>query len=143
MQLVAIAYVSSARRLLRSHELDALLADARAFNARLGVTGALLHGEGSFFQYFEGEPAAVDEVYARIKRATTHHGLIELLRDDIGQRLFADWHMGFGTAPRSLMQELAQARWGQALNALASTPDASSGSTLLQDYWMRVRDGLA
>ena len=50
MSLHAIAYVSQARPELAPQELDALLADATAFNRMAGVTGVLMFDGERFLQ---------------------------------------------------------------------------------------------
>lgn len=88
MTLDAVVYVSSAVRLLDGPDLEALLVDARAFNEKSDVTGALLYDDGAFFQYFEGPEPEVAEVYERIKRSRLHKGLIELFHRPVEQRQF-------------------------------------------------------
>ncbi|MBE0548328.1 MAG: BLUF domain-containing protein, partial [Rubrivivax sp.] len=121
--LVAVAYVSSATRRFAPEELDALLLDARAFNAIAGVSGAILHQDGSFFQYFEGPEAGVEEVYSRIKRSRRHRGLIELVAAPVNQRHFSTWSMGFAEPVASELQSISQASW-HAEHQAASIQDA-------------------
>ena len=52
--LRAIAYVSSATRLLSVAELETLLVTARDLNLQSSVTGVLLYGSGIFMPFFEG-----------------------------------------------------------------------------------------
>ena len=53
--MIALVYVSAARKLFDEAELSALLTQCRANNARLGVTGVLLYADGNFMQALEGE----------------------------------------------------------------------------------------
>src|SRR3989344_5307690 len=71
--------------------MDRLLTGARSFNQACCVTGVLLHQGGNFFQYLEGPQEGVAQVYARIQRATSHHGLIELVNGPVEQRHFSAW----------------------------------------------------
>src|SRR6187399_1577333 len=128
--LVAVAYVSSATRRFASEELDALLLDARAFNATAGVSGALLYQDGSFFQYFEGPEAGVEQVYSRIKSSRRHRGLIELVAAPVNQRHFSTWSMGFAEPVTSELQSLSQANW-QAQQHAVSIQDAPAPSGLI------------
>ena len=139
MILRAIAYVSTAARLLGQADLDALLLDAREFNIKTLVTGALLYDAGVFFQYFEGPEAGMVEVYDRIKNAKTHHGLIELLNRTIDQRLFAEWHMGFSHASGTVVQQLANAKWYESVKDLRKSGARSIGMDLLLDFWASAR----
>ena len=74
----AVAYVSTAVAGRTPADLDRLLIDARAHNRMEGVTGVLLHDGHRFFQYFEGPPAGVEKIYARIRDSRMHVGLQEL-----------------------------------------------------------------
>lgn len=90
-----IAYVSTAQPDLSAQCIDALLLDARTFNARIGVTGVLLYDGQRFFQYFEGTDYATDQVMSRI-RASGRHRQIQLLADAHRQGRELDrWCMGF------------------------------------------------
>lgn len=135
----AVAYVSTAVRHYTETALEALLADAREFNARLGVTGALLHHEATFFQYFEGAADAVAEVYERIKRSSSHRDIVELLHEEVPRREFSIWHMGFAQVPRSLVLQLEQAQWSQAAGARSIGTATAHGVDLLLQFWRRVR----
>jgi hypothetical protein len=137
--LIAVAYVSSATRRFASEELDALLLDARQFNAAAGVSGALLHQDGSFFQYFEGPEAGVEQVYSRIKSSRMHRGLIELVAAPVNQRHFSTWSMGFAEPVISELQSISQATW-QAQRQVVSGQDAHApGLVLLLSFWQRAQ----
>jgi hypothetical protein len=133
--LSALAYVSSASAPMSEADLEALLASAREHNERVGVTGALLHHDGSFFQYVEGPADAVAEVYARVKVSSRHHGLIELFHRPVDRRLFDGWQMGFARAPRSLLLKLSQASWIGALTSATRSDPQAVGVKLLLEFW--------
>ena len=137
--LVAVAYVSSATRRFTPEELDALLLDARAFNATAGVSGALLHQDGSFFQYFEGLEASVAQVYSRIKRSRMHRGLIELVAAPVNQRHFSTWSMGFAEPVASELQSVSQASWHAEHQATSVQDAPASGLALLLSFWQRAQ----
>ena len=75
-------------------DLDQLLLDARVANELADVTGALLYGGQRFFQYLEGTRADVEQIYARIARASQHHRLEILEQGRVDKRVFQRWHMG-------------------------------------------------
>jgi hypothetical protein len=133
--LSAVAYSSYAIPPLTPRDLDALLVDARSFNQKAGVTGALLHRQGAFLQYFEGPPAGVTSVYERIRSASQHENLVELLNQPIAGRQFADWHMAFADAPASTLQEICTEHWEMALPSLETPQVLSPGLLLLLDFW--------
>ena len=74
--LCAIAYDSSATRLLSVAELETLLVTARDLNLQSSVTGVLLYGSGIFMQCFEGPQPAVHETYERIRASRQHTDII-------------------------------------------------------------------
>lgn len=135
--LIALAYLSNASELFDEPALESLLASARARNATLGVTGALLYHDGTFFQYIEGPQAGVDDVWQRIRTSPGHFGLIELVRRPIAQRHFDRWHMGFVRAPRSVLLQLSQAAWLDEASSRSTQPATPAGLKLLLDFWER------
>ena len=139
--LVAVAYVSSALRRFTPQALDALLVNARDFNLKAGVSGALLHHDGSFFQYFEGPEVGVEAVYLRIKASRSHHGLIELIAAPVDQRHFSGWSMGFASPVASDLQAISQADW-LAAHQLAcdqAAPAPAPALSLLLAFWQRAK----
>jgi hypothetical protein len=95
MVVQQLAYVSAAAQLMPSHELAELLAHARKKNARLGVTGILLHDAGSFLQVIEGAPATVDALFRTIEADPRHQRVVVLGREPVSRAAFGAWHMGF------------------------------------------------
>ncbi len=136
--LTAVAYLSSSATLFSEAELEALLLQARSFNRSVGVTGVLLHHDGSFFQYFEGPHDGVAQVYARIHRSRRHHTIFELYRGPITQSFFAHWQMGFAQTPQSEILKLSQADWKVSAAAIQGAQRPSEGLELLADYWKTV-----
>ena len=136
--LSAVAYSSVAVRSLTPRDLDALLIDARSFNQLARVTGALLHHDGAFFQYFEGPPVEVARVYERIRKSSQHGNMVELLSRPIESRQFADWHMAFAEAPASVLQEICTERWEMAVPSLDKPGGGSPGLELLAGFWNKA-----
>ncbi|MFO1329603.1 MAG: BLUF domain-containing protein [Rubrivivax sp.] len=136
--LTALAYLSSATHPFDEAALEALLLDARKRNREQGVTGVLLHHDGSFFQYLEGPADGVDTVYARIRASRQHHGLIELFRWPCPARLFDGWTMGFAHAPRGLVLTLEQAAWADVIEHSQQRRDKPPGLQLLLDFWRQA-----
>ena len=102
MDLTALAYTSTATANLRTAgAMDELLLKARAFNSQVGVTGVLLHNDGTFFQYTEGPTQAVEEVYRRILKSPGHCHVYELFRDRISQCQFFVLDHGIRTTQRN------------------------------------------
>lgn len=134
--LHGIAYVSEAFP-MSTDELTAMLENARRFNARVGVTGVLLHHYGRFFQYFEGNEDAVREVYARIQVSSRHHSLRVLLDTPLPARHFAGWHMGFCEPPVNEFQAIANDDWAGAMPMTRTTMQRAEPLALVLSYWSR------
>lgn len=131
-----IAYTSEAYP-MTAEELTELLENARRFNAKVGVTGVLLHHSGQFFQYVEGSEDAVREVYARIRASAQHHSLRILLEMPLTERHFAGWHMGFCEPPVNEFQTIANDDWANAIPLTRTTMQRSEPLALALSYWSR------
>jgi Sensors of blue-light using FAD len=105
--LVHCIYASAAARTFETPELANLLQKARDSNHGLGLTGMLLHTEGSFFQVLEGIPEAVDSLYSRIERDKRHRQVTKILSEAIAARSFAEWTMGFSEVSRKDLAGIA------------------------------------
>lgn len=82
-------------------ELGEILRVSRERNEREGVTGLLIYRfspedqRGNFMQLLEGEAAAVDAAWTRIRADPRHHTKIVLEERELAEREFPDWSMGF------------------------------------------------
>ena len=94
VHLVRIAYASTTPRLLARPEVDVLLSSWRRLNARLGVTGLVLHDRMSVFSVLEGFPDVVPALFATVARDPRHHLVAMLIDEPIAERDFGDWSMG-------------------------------------------------
>jgi hypothetical protein len=79
----------------QQRELAAILAAARARNARLRLTGALMLQDGAFVQVLEGELAALEAVFESICRDQRHTALTLIELTPIDARAFTDWSMAW------------------------------------------------
>ncbi|MCP5141747.1 MAG: BLUF domain-containing protein [Gammaproteobacteria bacterium] len=105
-ELIHMIYASQATRPFSDDDLIALLGKARANNHRLGVTGMLLHVDGSFFQVLEGEADTVHALYEKIARDRDHDPIVKIIEEPIEERAFEEWQMGFFGATRKQMAEI-------------------------------------
>lgn len=90
-----LIYFSSAKGHMGTDALDALLMQCRRNNEKLGLTGLLLYGDGSFMQMLEGSSDAVESVYRNILVDGRHHQLLKIDDGLTEERSFADWSMGY------------------------------------------------
>jgi hypothetical protein len=74
-------------------ELGAIFTAARRNNKRLGVTGALIVGDGTFAQALEGEETVVRALYGQICRDERHDHVVEIDATTVLNRTFGRWAM--------------------------------------------------
>ena len=101
--LHSLAYVSRNRidgaRRRCDEEIDAILAQARINNRRLGVTGALLYNDGCFAQVLEGPVDAVETLFETIQCDPRHGDVAVLHCQPVEARSFATWSMAYVGLP--------------------------------------------
>lgn len=93
--MISLTYLSSAVEPMSPAELEDLLRQSRAANHAADLTGALLYADGSFVQTLEGPDAAVHATFGRILADPRHRGLFIVLDEQITERAFPEWTMGF------------------------------------------------
>lgn len=100
MPLIRLFYVSRPRVGISAPEVHRLVGTSQVNNRRRGVTGLLVYDGQSFAQVLEGEPAALDELMARIA-ADDRHGQVHVLKreDDAPERRFGAWAMHLLESP--------------------------------------------
>ena len=92
--LVRLLYASRATAPLTAPVVDAILAQSRAHNPRLGITGMLCYSEDLFLQVLEGGRDEVCELYNTIVRDERHSQVRSLFSEEIAERRFGSWTMG-------------------------------------------------
>ncbi len=107
--LTSLLYVSTSLLPARDEQrfVSDIVAVARARNAALGVTGALVLGRGHFAQILEGERAAVDELMFSIRRDRRHTAVNVAEIAEIGQRCFHDWSMAYAGPSTYVVRQIA------------------------------------
>ena len=93
--MIHLVYVSSATREMSEKDLVHLLEQSRNRNKRQNVTGMLLYSGGNFFQVLEGDNKDVEEIYESILEDERNKGNIIIIKENIDERTFPDWSMGF------------------------------------------------
>lgn len=106
--MISIIYISNAAKSLPTEELDEILVSSRQKNARIGVTGMLVHMDGCFIQALEGEAAVLDPLVARIVEDRRHRDFVVIARYPIAERQFPHWSMGFRRCDGAPPAELAE-----------------------------------
>jgi hypothetical protein len=93
--LYQIVYASSALDPWSRTELDELVNRCRENNARIGVTGMLLHKRGKFLHALEGFRETVGTLYVRIAADRRHRCVGVLLEGALEERQFPGTPLAF------------------------------------------------
>ncbi|WP_119154595.1 BLUF domain-containing protein [Caldimonas tepidiphila] len=92
--MIRLLYASRAAQPLSPEAIDSILAQSRAHNPALGITGILCHSGDLFLQVLEGGREAVNGLYNEIVRDERHLDVQLLHYEEITERRFAGWTMG-------------------------------------------------
>ncbi|MFD1466807.1 BLUF domain-containing protein [Hymenobacter caeli] len=109
-------------------DLQGLLGRWRATNARLGVTGVLLYGEGQVLQVLEGEAGPVQKLFATIAADVRHRSVSKLADGPSPGRAFADWSMQF--------RAVDAAAFARVVRQLQGSPSHAHGLASLLEAFM-------
>lgn len=93
--MIRVTYLSREVDAMSADQVLALLSQCHRNNPDKGLTGMLLHGNGTFLQVLEGEDAVVDTLIDTIARDPRHTDMKIVSRESISSRHYADWSMGF------------------------------------------------
>lgn len=93
-------------------EVARILARSRKNNARQGIVGGLLFGDGCFLQCLEGEIGAVTALYNRIEADPRHRQVTMLSQSTIARPSFGAWSMKYVPGEQALRERLQA--WGHA-----------------------------
>lgn len=77
------------------NDLTNILSEARDFNYRHGISGALYFADGHFFQCLEGEKSVLDILLAKLGKDKRHQKIRIFEMHEIQQRCFQDWDMKY------------------------------------------------
>lgn len=91
--LVRLLYASRSDA-LTPEMIESILAQSRARNPALGLTGILCHGGDVFMQVLEGGRETVNQLYGALLRDARHRDVTLLHYEEITERRFAGWTMG-------------------------------------------------
>jgi len=92
--LVRLLYASRAAAPLTTPVVESILAQSRAHNPKLGITGILCYSNDLFMQLLEGGRDEVCELYNTIVRDERHRDVRILIYEEISERRFGNWTMG-------------------------------------------------
>lgn len=93
--LTQLIYSSRSTRNLHTQDLELIVTASERNNVLHGITGALCYSKGIFVQCFEGERGAVNRLYQHLLKDDRHYELEISSVDEIAERRFPNWRMGF------------------------------------------------
>jgi len=108
--MIRVTYISQATEPLSADGLLGLLTQCHRNNTAKGLTGMLLFGNGTFLQSIEGERAIVDPLIERISQDPRHRNVNILRRDEITERQYSEWSMGFERVTESTLAAIPSLR---------------------------------
>lgn len=101
-----IIYLSTASIYFKKETLETMLVNFRINNEANQITGMMLFSEGTFLQVLEGNDQDVGNLIKKIEKDKRHHSLVRLDSQQIQQRIFPDWSMGFSIASADEFNEV-------------------------------------
>jgi acylphosphatase len=93
--LYQIMYISAAEPTLNEDALLELLSESQKRNAARGITGLLLHSDGSIIQIIEGPENETKTLFQKISKDQRHRGVTLMSSKAIEHRDFPQYKMGF------------------------------------------------
>ncbi|MFJ4036685.1 BLUF domain-containing protein [Microbacterium sp. NPDC090007] len=136
--LVSVSYVSTATEPFDDERLAALLSYSRRANHAHELTGMLLYRRGRFFQVLEGPRDAVEHLMDAIRGDDRHTDVRVLLSEDIDERRFTEWTMGY--EPISVSPSPAPAGFRDTFDDLESDDDDAIIRAVRElTVWFRAR----
>jgi hypothetical protein len=96
-QLATLTYRSKASDSFSENDLHSLLDVARSRNSVSSVTGLLIYDDGRFFQWLEGPPEHVENLWGLIRKDRRHTDVELLEHAPTAERVFGGWDMKLAT----------------------------------------------
>lgn len=104
--MIRLTYASTTNHEWTPEELLSLLTECQTNNAANNITGILLYAHETFFQVLEGEETIVNRVYERIKKDKRHKDCTMIEVEQIKERAFPYWSMGFEKIDLDHLQDI-------------------------------------
>jgi hypothetical protein len=106
--LFQLTYVSTATPGIVADDVTRILLGSRANNRRHGISGLLLFDGKRFLQVLEGDQAAVERTYLRIRADGRHRAAVQLSARIAEDRCFGNWAMAYHAVPGQDREALAR-----------------------------------
>jgi len=93
--LYRLVYTSARTKKCTEQDIVQILQTARRNNAKLGITGMLIHTNTRFLQILEGAHDKVMNLYNTIEKDPRHIASRMRFCEKVDQRHFSEWNMAF------------------------------------------------
>lgn len=90
------------------NEIASIVKDSIAWNAQMGVTGALIYTGSRFVQALEGDRDTVEQLVKSIAADPRHNQVTVVHRDQIAERRFSTWQMAYRGPASDLNQTVEE-----------------------------------
>lgn len=104
--MIHLIYISSATSWPSENDLKELLEQSRVRNLRQNITGLLLYDNATYMQVLEGSAEDVHDIYSSILKDPRNNANVTLVDEEISQRDFPNWSMGFKNLESCSPEEL-------------------------------------
>lgn len=98
MRLVRLTYASLVTEDFKQSDLKKIIQQSRENNLEKGITGYLLYDDKYFLQSIEGSAEEVNKLYNTIVNDLRHNQVQLLGFEEIENREFTHWNMGYHTS---------------------------------------------
>ncbi len=102
-----LLYRSAAAQPFSDSDLEELVVQARRNNLKNKITGMLIYSSDTFVQMLEGDIDSVLKVFESIEQDPRHHAVTRVGEQDVAEREFADWAMGWEAIEENIPDGLA------------------------------------
>ena len=93
--LKSLVYVSSSVGSISKADLLQILEKSSINNKIFNITGMLIYYDGTFVQALEGEASDIEKIMSKMSTDPRHKNIITIMDEEISEREFGDWEMGF------------------------------------------------
>lgn len=118
-------------------QMEILMEKAISNNIKNNITGCLVHYMGGFIQILEGEKEEVLRVFEKIKRDKRHTEVHLFSDNDIVERTFDNWGMGYFIVNKDSPNEAEIQHFKSNILLLSQLSKQTNVTVLL--FWRRIR----
>lgn len=135
--MYTLTYESRSTGNLTDQDMERLLNRARVMNSLEGITGCLIYYMGVFIQIIEGEKHNVLQLFKTIKKDARHCEVHLFSDDEIHERNFPDWVMGYCSIDKKKSDAKELGHFKKNLSLFA---DLSASNNITANlFWRRVK----